>query len=499
MGSANVVLFDSSGDAVDTVDPPSLLGSSGDPTTPGDSLANSFSTSAQSGFTLLSISLGLFASDPGDGNSFTIDLIADNGGVPSTTVLATLATVADTTLTASNSGQVYSFFTPSYTLAANTRYWIALTTSNNSSVAWTYSTADAGTGVAGEFFSSAANAVTANSADGASIMTVDAAAACYAAGTRIATPTGEMPIEQLAPGGRVRTLSGAAREIIWLGWRSIDCARHPEPHMVWPVRIRANALAEGVPARDLLVSPEHSLLIDGVLMPARVLVNGANVVQDRVDRITWWHIELASHDVILAENTPAETYADTGNRAAFENAGPCVQLHPDFGRAMHEAQACAPFADTGASVARARARLHANACAQGFAVIDGTWRVEADAAILAPEHDGTWLVPAGTREVRLCCAPWRPVDLEAGSTDTRALGLCIGAIELAGTPLSLDDPRLAGFHHPERDGAVIWRWTDGVGVLPAELWPAGTATHLRFDVTVAPRAWRAPGAMAPAA
>lgn len=495
MSSATIVLFDSSGDAVDLVDPPSALSSSGDPTMPGASLANSFSTGAQSDQTLLSISLGLFAADPSDGASFTIDLIADNGGVPSNTVLQALATVADSTLASSMGGQLIAFSTPSYTLTANTRYWIALTTGNASSVDWTYSAANAGTGVAGEFFSAGPDAVTANGTDGASIMVVDAAA-CYASGTRIATPTGEVPIELLASGDQVRTLSGAAREIIWVGHRFIDCTRHPEPHMVWPVRIRTNALAEGVPTRDLLVSPEHSLLIDGVLMPARALVNGANVVQERVDSITWWHIELASHDVILAEGTPAETYVDTGNRAAFENAGPCVQLHPHFGRVLHEAQACAPFADTGASVERARARLHASAHAQGFAAVDGSWWVEADGATLAAGEDGSWLVPEGTREVRLSCAPWRPADLEAGNTDTRALGLCIGTIELAGVPLPLDDARLGGFHTPERDGAVMWRWTDGAGVLPAELWPAGAQTRLRVDVTVLPRAWRAPDEMA---
>ena len=499
MSSTTVVLYDSSGDPVDTIDSPSTLLSAADPTTPGDGLANSFSTPDESGLTLLSISLGLYATDPTDGGSFTIDLIADNGGVPSTTVLATLATVADSTLTSDTDGTLYSFTPPDVTLAPETRYWIALTTSDSASVAWTYSTADGGTGVGSEFFATGTDAVSANNADGASIMVVDAAAACYAAGTCIATPAGGMPIESLSPGDLVRTLSGVARPVIWVGRRAVDCARHPRPDMVCPVRIRANALADGVPARDLLVSPEHSLLINGLLIPARALVNGANVVREQVEHITWWHVELASHDVILAEGMPAETYVDTGNRAAFENAGTCVQLHPDFGRAMHAAQACAPFADTGPAVDRARARLHARACAQGFVAVDGPWWIAADGARLAAESDGIWTVPAGTQEVLLGCAPWRPMDIEAGSTDSRELGLCVGAIALDGATLALDDPRLGGFHAPERDGAVMWRWTDGAGILPAELWPADAPTHLRIDVTVPPRAWRAPEMMAASA
>ena len=87
------------------------------------------------------------------------------------------------------------------------------------------------------------------------------------------------------------------------------------------MRIAAHAFAPGLPHRVLHLSPDHALWLDGVLIPAHLLVNGASVARQAVDDITYWHIELARHDIILAEGLPAETYLDTGNRRAFDAEG----------------------------------------------------------------------------------------------------------------------------------------------------------------------------------
>jgi hypothetical protein len=170
-------------------------------------------------------------------------------------------------------------------------------------------------------------------------------AACFASGTSIATARGQVAIEHLAIGDRVLTASGRLAPIIWLGRRKLDPRRHPRPHDVMPVRIHAGAFGSNVPSRDLILSPDHAVLMDGSLVPIRHLINGASIVQEPRATITYWHLELAHHDAVLAEGLACETYLDTGNRAAFE--GHTQALHPDFAqhhaRAIWEARGCAPI------------------------------------------------------------------------------------------------------------------------------------------------------------
>src|SRR5205085_7655665 len=148
------------------------------------------------------------------------------------------------------------------------------------------------------------------------------AVACFRRGTLILTEAGEVPIEQLAMGDLVVTRSGKAMPIRWLGWRVYDGRFIAGNNAVLPIRIVAGALAEELPARDLWVSPEHALYIEGKLVAARLLVNGATIVQcDSVARLEYFHIELVAHDVIFAEGAPAETFVDCDNRPMFANGG----------------------------------------------------------------------------------------------------------------------------------------------------------------------------------
>ena len=147
----------------------------------------------------------------------------------------------------------------------------------------------------------------------------DVTVACFAAGTRILTAAGEVPIDKLRFGDRVPTLGSGLARIAWLGHRRIDCRRHTRPTDAWPVRVRAGAFGERLPARDLLLSPDHAVLVDHVLVPIRHLLNGCTVVQEPVAEVVYYHLELTAHDVILAEGLPCESYLDTGDRAAFSD------------------------------------------------------------------------------------------------------------------------------------------------------------------------------------
>jgi hypothetical protein len=143
--------------------------------------------------------------------------------------------------------------------------------------------------------------------------------ACFAAGTRISTARGRIRVEALVEGDRATTQSGMHRRVIWTGRRHINCREHPLPESVYPVRIRAGAFGDDIPIRDLHLSPDHSVFVDGVLTPIRYLINGSTIVQIAVDEVTYYHLELDRHEVILAEGLACESYLDTGNRAAFEH------------------------------------------------------------------------------------------------------------------------------------------------------------------------------------
>jgi esterase len=96
--------------------------------------------------------------------------------------------------------------------------------------------------------------------------------------------------------------------------------------------------------------------VDEVLIPIECLINDASIVQVALDEVTYWHVELERHDVLLAEGLPAESYLDLGNRDSFANAGERVALHPDFLPRRWE-DLCAPWFDSGPLVAAVGNRL----------------------------------------------------------------------------------------------------------------------------------------------
>ena len=166
---------------------------------------------------------------------------------------------------------------------------------------------------------------------------------CFAAGTRIATRRGPVAVQKLRAGDNMKLARGGTAPVRWLGHRTCSCARHPRPWDVLPVRVRTDAFGAGMPTADLVLSPDHAVFIDGVLIPVRYLLNGATVVQEPAERVTYWHVELPAHDVLLAEGLPCESYLDTGNRGAFANGGAALMAHPDFALRTWQAQGCAPL------------------------------------------------------------------------------------------------------------------------------------------------------------
>jgi hypothetical protein len=149
---------------------------------------------------------------------------------------------------------------------------------------------------------------------------------CFLAGTRIATPEGERAVENLGIGDLVTTADGGAAPVRWIGRRTLRADgdngdRFADPLIYQPIRIRAGALGDALPVRDLLVSMDHAVLIDGMLVQAGALVNEVSVVRESrlPETFTYYHIELADHALVLAEGVPAETIVDNVMRMGFDN------------------------------------------------------------------------------------------------------------------------------------------------------------------------------------
>jgi hypothetical protein len=280
----------------------------------------------------------------------------------------------------------------------------------------------------------------------------------------------------LREGDLVCTASGGMRSVRWVGSRTIDLAGHPAPAQAQPIRIATGAFADDVPSRDLRLSPDHAVLLDGVLVPAKLLRNGVSITRDiTYRRVTYYHIELDVHDILLAEGLAAESYLDTGNRGMFANLGLPLLPHPwlENDQMRRQGESCAPFVADPRRVQPMWQRLAARAgvvCdAADTAGDPGLHVVAAGRAIQPLNRIGgrsVFLLPARAGLVRLvsrCVVPhehWPWID------EHRQLG--VGVVRL--TVRSGDDVEtipldhaglVSGWWDAERPDQQMWRWTTG--------------------------------------
>jgi hypothetical protein len=143
---------------------------------------------------------------------------------------------------------------------------------------------------------------------------------CFLRGTRIRTPDGAKPVELLLIGDKVLTADGQARAVRWL-WRQTVVSAFADKLHAYPIRIMAGALDENVPQRDLFLSPDHAILVDGCLVQAAALVNSTTIVRiaDPEPRFVYYHIEVEDHALVLAEGVASETFVDNITRRRFDN------------------------------------------------------------------------------------------------------------------------------------------------------------------------------------
>lgn len=152
---------------------------------------------------------------------------------------------------------------------------------------------------------------------------------CFMLNTHVRTPVGEVAVEDLKIGDLVQTHDGRSVPVRWIGRQNIASRFRDELRL--PICVKAGAIRDNVPCRDLFVSPDHALFVDDVLVHAGALVNGTSIVRapNVPEVFTYYHIEVDDHSLILAENTPAETFVDNVDRASFDNWDEYQALYPE--------------------------------------------------------------------------------------------------------------------------------------------------------------------------
>ena len=329
---------------------------------------------------------------------------------------------------------------------------------------------------------------------------------CFTAGVMIETVLGARPVETIKVGDQVWGF-GRLATVTWTGSRSIRAAEAANPDLVMPIRIRQGAMADGLPVRDLVVSPDHAIWIDGKLIPARMLVNGRSIVQDHVDDVEYFHVGLDSHDLLLAEGIQVESFLDVN--AMLEAAGRgvvalrqlAIELPPAV--AVYEACGYAPLTLDAEQVEpvwktladRGRALFMA-ANDQMAAPPSAREPLDAPFAILADGHayhpalvqaaDGASVfrcsLPRDVRSLTISSEAASPWSSRPWLDDRRQLGVAISCIRIlqegSGTELPLAGPAVGRGWHALETGAVDFRWTDGAATLHV---PAG-ATGIEISV-----------------
>lgn len=246
-------------------------------------------------------------------------------------------------------------------------------------------------------------------------------APCFCVGTRIRTPRGDAPAEDLAIGDEVCTAFHGVQRIKWIGRRGYEGRFIAGNRSALPVCLKASAIADGIPSRDLWVSPDHAICEGGVLIHAWRLVNGTSIVQaEMVERVEYRHIELEGHHIVFAEDCPTESFLDTNCRQRFANAQEYAALYGE----TEPGNFCLPLVQSGFHLENIRRRLAERAGVPPSLLPPGPLRGNLDEAgpqrlhgwaqdISAPETPVVLTVSADGKPLALVIANEFRADLRA--------------------------------------------------------------------------------------
>jgi hypothetical protein len=320
---------------------------------------------------------------------------------------------------------------------------------------------------------------------GGALITLGGEMACFAQGTRLLTPNGYVPVEASKPGDPIITRLGVRRAVRWIGRRKMEVDLKGRQDMR-PVVVLPGALGPLRPAKAVRLSPSHAVFVDGVLVPVMHLVNGATILREKgLGAVTYFHIELDRHDVLMAEGLEVESYLDTGNRGEFQQ---------ELGIRGNPVRPCAKLVTNGAKLACIRRRLHETALRAGFTLnhephlkgIIGETMLTPELRRSGATRVARFLLPpnvppdSGRLLLQASCAA--PADTDPDSNDRRELALCLHQPRAVRQRLLLGD----GWYPKAPGDAGIWMSGSGEIFPP----PGARALTLRFSAVA--QGWRCP-------
>ncbi|ARW48363.1 AIDA-I autotransporter [Acetobacter pasteurianus subsp. pasteurianus] len=312
---------------------------------------------------------------------------------------------------------------------------------------------------------------------------------CFLAGSMIRTPSGDVAVETLQLGDEVLTFAdgqSSVRKVTWAGKAHANVrAGLPDDEAGYPVRILKDAIADGVPYKDMLITSEHCLFFEGKFVPVRMLVNGSSIFYDKsITSYDYYHVETEEHSVITADGMLTESYLDTGNRRAFRQAGSVMSMGGKVKSWQEDAvvDLCVDrafveplfrkLADRSTGIA---GHLVAEAPQVLTEEPDLHLVTDKGAIVRAVRRNGqrySFMLRAGTRFVRVVSRAARPADVIGPFVDDRrVMGVAVADVHLAAAGKQHDIIAHLKQDKPEGWHETDWTdcaWTDGNALLPLE-------------------------------
>ena len=328
---------------------------------------------------------------------------------------------------------------------------------------------------------------------------------CFLLGTNILTSKGEKPVESLSVGDEVVAICNNGRinrKIVWIGKTDISVDQGKNRNDLYPVCIKAHAFGLNKPHRDLYLTPEHTVYIDGGLIPVRMLVNGRSIVIDKSrDKFQIYHVETEQHSILLSENLMTESYLNTDDKYLFDNdiVNFGLEFNEHAGHKSWENDAAAPLTVSRSKVEPIWNRLDRRATQLGYKpVIKRAITRNPDLCLITdkgkkikPVHfkDNiySFFIPDGTYVVAMNSKTSLPSDVIGPFIDDRrTLGVLVSKISVISNRTLImfptDISELSGWHSIEPDRTD--RWTMGLAQLPIEITRFGTGKKLiRVELT----------------
>ncbi|ARW10048.1 Hint domain-containing protein [Acetobacter ascendens] len=312
---------------------------------------------------------------------------------------------------------------------------------------------------------------------------------CFLSGSMIRTADGDVAVEDIQIGDQLvafdwKSNKNITRSVVWVG--KAHATVHPErsdDEAGWPVRILKDAIADGVPYKDMLITPEHCLFFKDRFVPVRMLVNNASIFYDKsIFSYDYYHVETDQHSVITADGVLTESYLDTGNRSSFRQECKVVTLR---------GEAKSWKKDAGAPLCVERSFVETL-----FRALE--WRENSVIGCLVPlekseitndpdlhlitdtgaivhpmrrtMHQYSFMLPSGTQSVRIISRASRPADVIGPFVDDRRyLGVAVTDIHLLSAKQQHNITAHLQVEKPEGWHATDWTdcaWTNGNAALP---------------------------------